>query len=88
MNNRDDYEGDSGCPICGREKTYRTNGARPCDECWEKEREQWHICPDCNGEGCRECRQLGEIPGDHEEQREHEEYEKALWELDAKEGLI
>jgi hypothetical protein len=50
--------------------------------------EQWYICPDCNGEGCRYCHQLGEVLEDHEEQREHEEYEKALWELDAKEGLI
>lgn len=86
MNNRDDYEGDSACPKCGRDLTYQT--VHQCEHCWEQERDQWHICPSCNGEGCRECRYLGEIRKNEDELREHEEYEKALWELDAKEGLI
>jgi lipoate synthase len=87
MGIRDDYEGDSGCPICGCEKTYRSEHASPCDECWEKERAQWLICPDCNGEGCRYCRRLGEVRENEDELRELEEWDKALYQLDIKEGL-
>lgn len=49
---------------------------------------QYLICDECNGEGCRYCRGLGEIREGEDDLREVEEYEKALWQLDAKEGLI